>query len=257
MSSDGMIFQYGDYQHEKGEVYPQKIEIRPLLTEDGVRWASDYRMSLAGSFVNQSPELDAAGVNTKIGEIEEAYRFDYKDAKFLLPDGVTETEHRMISDDPFNLSGNRIINFSWDNRYPTEFANTRSFSVTIQARFLQSYSSILYFHETVQRIGTGGPMWRIYNRWDGTPFKEFISTESKVYHVQRGIIIGQSAWLPAPEPYWPDDEQVWRRSITQASPKFHGDLSFIKGTHYAKSYAYFFERVGPDETFVQPPFFIT
>lgn len=245
-SNNGLIFQYGNYQHEKGEVYPERIEIRPLFTEDGIRWASDIRMQVAGSFVNMNPELTPTGVDAKIAEIESVYagQSDYKDAKFLLEDG-TETQHRLINDDPYNLSGNHIINFSWDNRYPTEFANTRSFSVSIGARFLQSYSNILYFHETTQRIGDGGPMWRMYNRWDGLPVKEFITNQSKVYHVQRGIVIGLFTWPLPPEPYWPDEEQTWRRSITQASPKFHGDLAFSKGTHYALSYAYFFERVGP------------
>lgn len=253
-NANGLIFKYGNYSHLPGEVYPQRLEVRPLISEDGVRWATDYRMQVGGSFVNQVPELDAAGVNTKIDEVEQAYQNDYQDALFLFNDGTTQTQHRLFNNDPFNLSGNRVINFTWDNRFPTEFANTRSFSVTIGARYLTNYWDILYFHETTTRIGDGGPMWRMYNTWAGDPEKEFITTQSKVTHVQSGIVIGLYDWPLPPAPYWPDEEMTWRRKVTQVSPRFHGDLSFLKGTHWGISYTYYFERIGPDP-FRPNPFF--
>jgi hypothetical protein len=33
----GLIFKYGDYVHPAGEVYPQAIEIRPVLSERGIK----------------------------------------------------------------------------------------------------------------------------------------------------------------------------------------------------------------------------
>jgi hypothetical protein len=251
MSSDGLIFYYGSYEHPKGEVSPTRIEIRPLFTDEGIRWAQDVRVEIEGSFVNQSPELDSLGVDARIIELEDVYGNDYQDFGFNLSDG-TPTDHYLLTDDLYNLSGNHVMHFGWENRFPTEFANTRSFRAVLGARYLSPYEDIIYFHETVQKIGTGGERWRLYNRWNGDPVKETIMTQSKVYHVQRGTVVGLASTPTIPGPLWPDDEQVWRRTITRVSPRHHGDLSFLKATHYAVSYAYFFERIGVDDIWVNP-----
>ena len=253
MSSDqGLIWFYGDYEHPAGEVYPKTIEILPKHSDKGVRWASFFRMEVAGSFVGTNPfvdgpELTPAQVDARIIEMEAEYLNDYKDCGFKLKDG-TPTEHYMTNNDPFNLSGNKIMHRSWDNQYPTEFANTRSFSITIESLFLQSYNPIVYFHETTQRIGTGGPVWALHNNWGEDPEREEIFTKSKVTHVTRGTIVGLTARPTIPPPLWPEEEQEWKREVSDSSPQFHGDLSFTKGTHYVRSYAYYFERIGPDPT---------
>lgn len=246
-NENGLIWYYGSYEHPAGEVYPRNIEVRPIQSDRGIRWATLFRMSVAGSFVNQNPELDAAGVNTRIGQIRAAYLNDYQDCGFKLEDG-TVTNHRIINSDPYNLSGTKIVHRSWDNVYPTEFANTRSFSVTVESLYLSYYNEIVYFSETTQKIGTGGEVWRLYNLWDGTPVRETIFNTSKVIHVTRGTIVGLTTWPTPPPPLWPLEEQLWRRQIIYASPRYHGDLGFTKGTHYAVNYAYFFERSGPDAT---------
>lgn len=247
MSSDGMIFYYGSYKHPKGEVYPASLEVRPRFTSDGVRWASDLRMQVKGSFVNQNPELDAAGVNDRIEALEQVYRFDYRDAGFLFSD-ETPTQHFILTDDGHNLSGNRVLHRSWDNVAKTEFANTRSFSVVIGALVLDTYSDIIYFKESTTRIGDGGPSWKLYNNWQGDPIKEFVSAQTKVYHVQEGVIDGLFTWPTAPAPYWPNEELTWRRVIRQTSPRLHGHPSNNKPTHYRTEYRYEFERIGPDST---------
>lgn len=255
MASDGMIFKYGSFAHPKGEVYPASLEIRPRFTEDGVRWATDLRMEVRGSFVNQDPELDATGVNTRIAALEQAYRHDYKDAAFYMPDGTTRTEHYILTDDIYNLSGNKITHRSWDNVAKTEFANTRSFSVVISALVLSTYSDIIFFKENVTRIGDGGPSWKLYNNWQGDPVKETVTAQTKVRHIQEGVIIGLRTWPTVPAPYWPNEEQTWKQVIRQSSPKLWGHPSFAKTTHYQIEYRYEFERLGPD-TSQRPAFWV-
>ena len=243
MPSDGLIFYYGAYEHEKGECYPAGIEYRKVPDEHGVRWASDYRYVIKGSFVNQSPELTDQQVGAKVAAMEAAYLEDYEDFGFKYSDG-TDTPHKVLTDDALNLSGNKVVNFSWDNTFATEMANTRSFTITLQARFQEAYNEVVSFNERVEKIGDGGPIWRMYNLWNGTPYKEFIHNESKVLHVQTGRIVGLFDWPAAPTPFWPDEEQTWRRRIVQYSPKHFGDLDFDKGRLYVKEYSYFFERNG-------------
>lgn len=91
-------------------------------------------------------------------------------------------------------------------------------------------------------------MWKMYNLWNGTPYKEITNNYSKVTHVQTGSIVSMSYWvdptLYAP-PYWPDEEMTWLRTITQHSPRHHGHPSFNKPTHYRVDYTYYFMRTTP------------
>jgi len=248
MSNTGELkFVYGSYEHPLGEVYPRKIEIIPEASQRGVRWASRYRMEVAGNIVQTgTTELTAAQVGARIAGIQAAYESDYQDAGFKYSDD-SWTPHKMTNGDAFNLSGNHVTKLSWDtDAGATEFANTRSFTIVIESLFMQSYNPILFFSERVQRIGNGGEVWSLFNLWDGTPVKETIFTTSKIYHVQRGTIVGLLDWPSPPPPLWPDDEHQEKRIVIQGSPDFHGDLNFIKGTHYPVQYVYYYERSGTD-----------
>lgn len=244
MSSNGLKFFYGNYEHLTGEVYPAKIEVIPKFSPDGVRWATQYTFRLAGNFVDVEPELDASGVNTKIGTILNAYKDDYKDCGFKLADGSL-TNHYMKSNDQYNLSGNRIVYRSWDHSLPTEFANTRSFSVGITSLWRNSYDNILSWNESTEKTGTGGPIREVRTTWNGTPYMYTIANQSKVTHVQQGEIISLDDWATPPAPYWPNEELVHLRVIQQNSPKFWGDPSYTKPTHFVLRYKYIFQRIGP------------
>lgn len=245
---DGLIWYYGNYEHLPGEVYPARIEVIPHKSTRGVRWASTHRMSVGGHFIDINPELDAAGVEARVAAHRTAYLHDYKNCGFLLNDlAKTPTSHKFDNDDENNLSGNVLSYKSWENLTDTEFANTRSFSMKVESLWQESYSSLYYFNETISQRGTGGPVWRMYNNWSGDPVKQTIFPTSKVYVVQRGLIIAQDFHAAPPLPWWPDYEQEWRYQEALESPKFHGDpyFSLTKATHFVTRYAYFYENIGP------------
>jgi len=244
MSSNGLKFFYGNYEHLVGEVYPAKIEVIPKFTPDGIRWATQYTFRLKGSFVDVEPELSPSGVDTKINDILVAYRDDYKDCGFRLPDG-TLTNHYMKSSDQYNLSGNRVVYRSWDHQTPTEFANTRSFSIGISSLWNSSINNILSWNESVEKTGTGGPIREVRTTWNGIPYMYTIANQSKVTHVQQGEIVSLGTWATPPDPLWPNEELVHLRVIQQNSPKYWGDPSYTKPTHFVVRYKYIFQRVGP------------
>lgn len=246
-SFDGLKFKYGDYVHQTGEVYPARIEMRQERSDRGQRWATRYTMHIAGNLFPPTPEspFGPTQVGTKITEIDNAYLEDYKDFGFLYKNN-TETPHYILNDGPNNLSGNQIIYRSWDHQTPSEFANTRSFSVGISALIAESYSGILFFSETISSAGTGGPVWKIYNSWNGTPYREQVSTQSMCQFFQEGIIVGLSGYPITPAPWWPDDEMTWRRRVIRATPRHHGHPNFDRPTHYVVRYRYEFQRFGPD-----------
>jgi hypothetical protein len=245
MSSDpGLKFFYGDYEHLPGEVYPSKIEVIPKFTPDGLRWGNQWTFRVKGNFVDVEPELNPAGVNAKITAIYNAYHNNYKDVGFRLPDGSL-THHYMRNADRWNLSGNRVVYRSWDHQTPTEFANTRSFSIGISALWRHSESDIISWNESTERTGTGGPIREARATWNGVPYMYTIAAQSKVVHIQQGEVVSFDDWVEPPPPYWPDEELVHLRVIQQNSPRFWGDPSFSKPTHFVLRYKYVFQRVGP------------
>jgi hypothetical protein len=238
----GLIFEYGSYRHERGEVYPQMIEIMSVDSDRGYRWAFDYRMQVAGNFC-QAPDdpLTPATIDTKIAALQTAYASDYQDFGFLFGD-LTRTNHYLETDDPDNLTGNKVLSRSWDYQSPAEFANTRSYSIRLGAKIFSSYSSVLYFAESVTQHGTGGPGWTYRERFQGVPIKEFIQERTPVRLVQSGVIVGANSFVQPPDPWWPDDEMQWLRYVERVSPRLHGHPSFDRATHHTVKYAYTFMR---------------
>lgn len=241
LNDEGLVFYYGNFTHRVGEVYPRQIQVRPLFTSRGLRWASEHRMEIAGDLISPTGgPLTKAEIAARIDQLNEVYKYDYRNCGWRQNDG-TLTPHRWLTDDVNSLSGTQVVYRSWDNVLPTEYVNTRSFTVVLRNLFLETYSNILDFRETVEQIGTGGPLWKKYNLWNGAPQVEFLSTSSKVRYIQKGTLVGLSGYETIPPPWWPNDEQQWRRVISSSNPRFHGHPSFTRGTHYVKTYAYFFE----------------
>lgn len=241
----GLQWFYGSYVHPKGECYPRRMEIRPMRSERGYRWGSLYRIETAGDFVkSDGTGLSKSEIAARITELDQTYLYDYQDCGFRLSDG-TLTPHHMLTNQANNLTGNQIVSRSWDNLLPTEYANTRSFSVAVEALFLEPYSEIVSFREVTKKIGTGGPYWKLYPDFNGDPVKEEITTKTKVRHITSGVIEALSGFVLPPAPYWPNEEQEWRREVDFVGPKLHGHPT-RKFTHYRTTYTYYFERIGPD-----------
>jgi hypothetical protein len=238
-----LYFQYGNFQHPPGEVYPSVLEIRPVFSERGIRWASDVHMTIEGSFCSEpSLALGPDEISDRIMTLNAVYGQDYQDFGFYRTEDGSETPHLYINDDPFNLSGNRVTSRSWTYKSPAEYANTRSYSITLAARYLDEYSQVLFFTERVSQVGTGGPSWQFKQTWNTLPVKEVIHQYTKVRLIQEGMIIGSTLSIQPPPPWWPDDEHEDERMIVRESPRLHGHLSFAKPTHFVTRYRYVFER---------------
>tara|TARA_R110000765_G_scaffold210133_1_gene315326 strand:+ start:150 stop:944 length:795 start_codon:yes stop_codon:yes gene_type:complete len=249
MSVDGkgLAFYYGNganpYIHEKGEVYPEAIEIIPRFTPEGTRWAADFIWRLRGNFFQdpaQTSELSTAQVGVKIAALRDAYNVNYQDCGFLLDNGDPSV-HVLRSQVSNNISGNRVTRRSWDNLSECEYANTRSFSMTVQAVFLMADSNLISFNEGVSKTGTGAATWKVRANWRGEPYKHYLTSKSKVVHIQQGEIVSLGGWFSPPTPYWANEEMQEHRVITQHSPQYHGNGV---ATHYKMTYKYVFERLG-------------
>ena len=242
----GLQFFFGNYVHPVGEVYPRSIEGRPLFTDENVRWATAIRYNVGGDFcADPLTPLTPTQISAKIDALDAAYSEDYKDFGFRL-DGVNSA-HFIENDGEFNLSGNRVLSRSWDHRGPNEYANTRSFSMTIGCTIQDSYSQIVQFREQIAMRGTGGERWTYRPRWTGEPIRESIHEQTPVELFQEGFIVGLNFLPEPPDPWWPDEEVKPDRFIQRISPRFHGHIDFDRGTHYGLRYRYRFLRATTDE----------
>lgn len=240
----GLVFYYGSYDHQPGEVYPQSIEVRPAYSDRGIRWAKHVRYQVAGDILPTTPGVDMtqAQLTARIDAIEAAYDDDYKDFGFKLADGSTLTSHAMYTNGPYNLSGNRVLSLSFPSRLPSEYANTRSFSATLGALVQDNYSNILHFKETVTEVGTGGIYWTYRPLFNGLIVRENIHDTTPVRVVQQGVSVGLGGYPLVPPPYWPLEEQEWKRVITRESGRIHGHPSNNRGSHFTLRYKYEFLR---------------
>jgi hypothetical protein len=235
-------FHYGAFAHPSCEVYPRRVSVKPLRSRDNVQWANLHRIEIAGDLVNCNTPAEVVAA---MDLLQTAYSEDFKDAGFKL-DGAW-TSHYLETDAALNLSGNRIIYRSWDNVLPSELANTRSFSIGIEAVFATTASAVIEYSESTVKRGTGGPTWRLYNLASGIPVKEEITENSKVTHITTGRFTTMQPWTALPAPYWPLEEHESLRVVNYSNPIWHGHPSG-KTSHYTVDYKYFFERLGPDAT---------
>lgn len=236
----GLAAFYGSYQFPAGEAYPKLIEAVPVLSDRGIRWATDYRMTIEGSFcADPSTPLTPALIDTKISQLDAAFQQDYKDFGFLRSSGEewVPTSHYMRNDSDFNLSGNKVLRRGWLYQTPTEFANTRTYNVTVGARYRESYSSIVSMRETVAFYGTGGPDWVYRETWQTAPQRDDLNQHTVVHVVQTGTKITLDPFpLPNP-PMFPDEERQKMRVVQRISPNNHGS-NLGRFTHFGVSWTY-------------------
>ncbi len=252
--ASGLIWKWGDYEHPVGECYPAAVSIERHVSDQNVRWASTFRIKVAGSLTGDS----ASDLNTKMDAMIVAYSDDYKDCGFYWPDDGAgpdvATPHVMVTNNKWNLTGNRIIQRSWDSQYDTELVNTRSFSFIVEAMFVDFDRENLHASETVKQVGTGGEVWKMYNRFSAAPEKVTVQDNSRVTYTQQGKIVNLFNRPAVPAPYWPTYLHEEKTVITRYSPKGFGNLSLdLPGDHvsyigYTLEYAYFFEAPG-DQVF--------
>lgn len=232
-------FFYGNYVHEQDEVYPHLIRYETVNNGRNIPWYLNAVMVVKGSLCGCTTQAD---LNDKIDALNDAYKYHYKDAGFLLNNG-TIGEHYFRSDDQFNLTGNRVAFRSWDNVEPTELANVRSYTIAIEAKFETSYTSILDLQETITVQGSLDPHTRRYSDWSGNMIGQQIYGSSGPLRVtQSGFIISKDiAGFALPGPWYPNHENKRQRVISRTSGKSWGSAHGRPGYGYRGAWRYVME----------------
>lgn len=234
-----MKFFYGDFVHEKDEVYPYMIRYETVNNDRNIPWYLNATMIVKGSLCGCNSQQD---LNAKIDELNDAYKGHYKDAGFLLDNGDIG-EHYFRSDDTFNLTGNRVAYRSWDDVEPTELANVRSYTIAIEAKFETSYTSILDLQETVVVRGNSDPHTRRFTDWNGNLIKQQqYGSAGPVVVEQTGFLVSKDiAGFSIPGPWYPNHENKRRRVISRTSGKSWGSIHGSPGYGFKASWHYVME----------------
>lgn len=244
-------FKYGGYTHPNNEVNLVRFDILPQRSDRGLRRSRIVQMRLAGEISYcAADQIDWTDhvlyFNHRIDELINVYADDFKDAIYEVqsPNGTwRRTSHVLMNNDVNNISGVQVVARSWPSGDGDEFATCRKFAITLQAEYLDVYSEIVSFSETLQHIGNGGPQWIWVLNSSVNPVQQVLSrkTIQKVY--QQGYAVGLSGYPfgAVPGPLLPQYEHEDVRIVDVGSPRFAGQ----KYTEWPVHWRYFMETPNP------------
>lgn len=204
-----MYVQIGGYTHgtaEAGVVFTAE----QVRSARGEPYIIRKRMSISGLLI---PTAGEGNMTTAIENLEAAY-VDGHSCGLYQTDG-TQTPHFL--DNGTSLGGVRVISRSFPN--PEEvYSTNRRFAVTLEADYPLGWPRLLYYTETVQLIGAGGPYIMAVRLVTGLPDAQVLSQRTETRATQSGMAVGTNYYPPAPMPLWPNNEQQADRNISYTAP---------------------------------------
>lgn len=223
-----MYASYGGFQHPDNEVNIVRVEHRARFSPRNKRLTTIRTIYLEGEILADTQSaLDAA-----VAAREDAYKYDGNDFGFYTDAGAL-TRHRLIQNDPYNLSGVRVINQSWPKGDAAEFATKRTFSVTLQAEIITADSQIVEWQETVEYVGNCGPRYEIVETYLG-PVSQLLCKRTSQKIIQSGSALGFQGYILPPGPLLPSIEHQDLRRSALVSGKVMGRVALF----YPSSWTY-------------------
>lgn len=229
-----MILKYGSYIHADAEC-AVVITKRPEYSPRGVRKSVRETWTIAGVMqANSQSELTAA-----LAALRSAYNVNGQDVGLYLGDGTTLSNHFMNSGNA--LGGVRVTAFDFPKGEGAEYSTFRSYSITLEADFPDTFPNLLDYHEAISFKGTGGRRKVFLETLDGPPQMQIAAQRTTYKATQKGKAVGAGTW-PAPSaPLWPFAELEDHRTIDYDTPRVAGRHV----TELAVSWNYAFESVTP------------
>lgn len=212
-----MFFRYGDFTHPAGEVNLTRFNIRGLFGPRGQRLKTVYTMFLDGEICADGP----AAITTRIAELVEVYSHNYRDAGLYLDDG-TLTPHHLQSNRFDCISGVKVIQRSWPEGGPTEYATGRKYSITLEAEFDDADSQVVEWQEQVAVVGNCGPRIEVVEVSQGPPLLQLLNQRTAQRIIQSGSSIGYEGYVESFGPLYPTFEHVDQQLIRRGTPKAQG-----------------------------------
>lgn len=234
-----MYFTWGVYRSalsEAGIAFSRK----PITSEaTGLQIGIEESWTINGFLQGSGPEALA---EMQLA-LEAAFSVNYMPAALIANDGVTILRS-LLGITP--LGGTRVTaapSYLDDGRGNAEGSTYRSYQVVIEGRYalpaiLVAPNVTLFWHETIQLLGTGGPRFVYRQPLNGMPKRQMTAQFTTMQIIQNGNAIGMLGWPDPPLPIWPEDEHQERRRIDMGNPERLGSIF----TNWPISWSYSMER---------------
>jgi len=231
---------YGTYQHAVKTVTPRVTSV-PLYTPRGEVYAIRQTVTIAGEVGGD----DTHAVRDAVEELIAAYSTDGKDLVWSLMDDSQTPDVALISSRC--IGGTRVIQRpSFTAGEGGEYSNYRKYEVVVQGDVRikdQDIPRVWSYSQTIQRTGTGGPVYRHvplkHERWQRQQSRRY----SLVRIVQTGTIAGTHAHLRPPAPRWP--HALLAESVTVTESEQPALWINGIGVGWETSWSYTFESATP------------
>jgi hypothetical protein len=239
------------YQHAAAEA-GVTFSVESVRSPRGYPIAHRKRMDISGLLIPTSGETN---MSAAITALENAYTDENLTANGIAlyhTDG-TITPHNLPVTNKIGII--RVVQKSFPNRDEV-YANSRRFSVTVEAEYKNplEWPALLFFTETIQLIGTGGPNKILVDLVQGLPDYQETSTNTQCRATQSGIAMQTDTFL-RPEidarttPWWPDSIQEKLTNITYSGPERRNGYM----TNYTSRWSYHFLANQPFNRVINPP----
>ena len=240
-----MYFKYGSFKHDDNDVNLTTMVQKRMYSPRNRLAFTRKTLYCLGQFC----ESGQANIKSKIEALESAYRDDWKDAG-LYHDTGAKSPHFLSNNSSVN--GVRVLSVNYPKGDPAEYATGRSYSIVLQADYLNVEDQIWSFQESLQFLGAGGPLWELVPTWTNEPAEVIYSSSTPQRIVQSGEVIGLEAPPIIPSPMLPTNyEHTSLRSWTRGSAQKigrHANLLF------PAQYRYVFSSKVPQSFFPRPDY---
>jgi hypothetical protein len=232
-----MYLKYGSYQHAANEA-SVVISKDTVFSEAGTARGLRERWNIQGRLQAD----DQAALTAAIGALEAAYAVQAQDVGFYVDDGQP-TSHRIES--AATLGGVRVISPpSFPQGQGAEYSTFRTYSIVLEAEWLDTQAGLLSWHESI-RFSGGGPQFGHLEPINGQPVKQLLKQATTYRAVQSGEAVGYLAYPVPALPIWPQAEHVNRREIHFDLPRRSGPPGHATYTQFKVRWSYVFEDAGP------------
>lgn len=232
-----MYLKYGNYQHAAGEA-SVVISKQQLFSDAGIARGVRERWDIQGML----QAADQAALTAAIDELRAAYAIQAQDVGFYRDNGQP-TSHRIVSAET-NGGVRVVVPPSFPQGQGAEYTTFRSYTLALEAEWLDSQANLLAWHETIRFQG-GGPRFAYLEPINGQPVKQLLQQATTFKAAQSGEAVGYAGYpVPAP-PLWPEAEHLDRREIRYELPKRTGPPGSATYTQFRVSWSYNFEDAGP------------
>jgi len=229
-----MILRYGSFAHDQNEC-AVVISKRAVFSPRGERMSTRETWHVTG--IRHAASQSA--LTSALAELRNAYSVNGRDVGLYLDDGVTPTDHVLIS--AAAIGGVRVVALDFPRGEGAEYSTFRTYRLILEAEFADGSSNLLEYYESLSFEGTGGPRRVFLEVLEGLP-QEQIGTQATLSRAtQQGRAVGLAGYPIPPPPVWPAAERPDRRRFTLRTPERSGG-QFLR---YQVEWSYTFESITP------------